>query len=199
MNHYDWRRARRSFWTRSGRWASGTIRSSGRSRPLRSFARGGAKQSFGEENVIAHQVGLLAGGSSRSLQSGTTARANTVTARTGSTRSRLNRPSCTPRMLRTMPRAPRSTAYGIRRSCTFTLPTKTRSSSTWKRRWRASAAKRRLKWSPEAMLCHESQLQYAHRPTLASEEFRAMTAAGSVFVRSLVGADTGNDIMEHLS
>ena len=51
----------------------------------------------------------------------------------------------------------------------------------------------------EAMLCHESQLQYAHRPTLASEEFPRYDCRRFGLVRSLVGADTGNDIMEHLS
>ena len=50
----------------------------------------------------------------------------------------------------------------------------------------------------EAMLCHESQLQYAHRPTLASEEFPRYDCRRFGLVRSLVGADTGNDIMEHL-
>ena len=48
------------------------------------------------------------------------------------------------------------------------------------------------------MLCHESQLQYAHRPTLASEEFPRYDCRRFGLVRSLVGADTGNDIMEHL-
>ena len=56
-----------------------------------------------------------------------------------------------------------------------------------------------FKVASEAMLCHESQLQYAHRLTLASEEFPRYDCRRFGLVRSLVGADTGNDIMEHLS
>lgn len=49
-----------------------------------------------------------------------------------------------------------------------------------------------------AMLRHESQLQYDHRPTLVSEEFPRYDCRRFGLVRSLVGADTGNDIMENL-
>lgn len=51
----------------------------------------------------------------------------------------------------------------------------------------------------EAMLYHESQLQYPHRPTLASEGFPRYDCRRFGLVRSLVGEDTGNDIMEHLN
>lgn len=63
----------------------------------------------------------------------------------------------------------------------------------------------------EAMLLHESQLQYAHRPMLEVtipadatkeereelEKFQRYDCRRFGLVRSTVGADTGNDIMEH--
>ena len=51
----------------------------------------------------------------------------------------------------------------------------------------------------DAMLCHESQLQYAHRPMLENADYPRYDCRQFGLVRSLVGEDTGNDIMEHLS
>lgn len=50
----------------------------------------------------------------------------------------------------------------------------------------------------EAMLCHESQLQYPHRPQLENEDFPRYDCRAFGLVRSLVGEDTGNDFMEHI-
>ena len=61
------------------------------------------------------------------------------------------------------------------------------------------------------MLCHETQLQYAHRPMLAVEipegatenernekmKFARYDCRRFGLVRSLVGADSGNDILEN--
>ena len=49
----------------------------------------------------------------------------------------------------------------------------------------------------EAMECHKSQLQYAHRPQLEHEKYTRYDCRRFGLVRSVVGADTGNDIMEH--
>lgn len=51
----------------------------------------------------------------------------------------------------------------------------------------------------DAMQYHLSQLQYAHRPTLTSEDFPRYDCRVFGLVRSTVGIDTGNDIMEHIS
>lgn len=48
-----------------------------------------------------------------------------------------------------------------------------------------------------AMLCHESQLQYDHRPQLDNPEFPRYDCRQFGLVRTTVGVDTGNDIMEH--
>ena len=52
----------------------------------------------------------------------------------------------------------------------------------------------------EAMMFHESQLIYAHRPTLYTddENFWRYDCRKFGLVRTMVGADTGNDIMEHI-
>ena len=68
-----------------------------------------------------------------------------------------------------------------------------------------------LEVAQEAMLCHETQLQYAHRPMLAVEipegatedernekmKFARYDCRRFGLVRSLVGADSGNDILEN--
>ena len=50
-----------------------------------------------------------------------------------------------------------------------------------------------------AMMYHESQLVYDHRPTLYSEDFPRYDCRRFGLVRTRVGVDTGNDIMEHLN
>ena len=50
-----------------------------------------------------------------------------------------------------------------------------------------------------AMQCHESQLVYAHRPQLESEDFPRYDCRRFGLVRTLVGPDTGSDILEHLT
>lgn len=50
----------------------------------------------------------------------------------------------------------------------------------------------------QAMLCHECQLQYAHRPQLENEDFPRYDCRRFGLVRTTVGTDTGIDIMEHL-
>ncbi len=51
----------------------------------------------------------------------------------------------------------------------------------------------------EAMMYHESQLVYKHRPTLDSIELPRYDCRRFGLVRTTVGLDTGNDIMEHIS
>ena len=52
----------------------------------------------------------------------------------------------------------------------------------------------------DAMLFHLSQLQYAHRPTTDTdnEDFARYDCRRFGLVRTLVGLDTGNDIMENV-
>ena len=49
----------------------------------------------------------------------------------------------------------------------------------------------------DAMEWHKSQMIYLHRPTLDSKEFPRYDCRVFGLVRSLVGPDTGNDIMEN--
>ena len=51
----------------------------------------------------------------------------------------------------------------------------------------------------DAMLCHVSQLEWFTGPILESSELPRYDCRKFGLVRSLVGADTGNDIMEHLN
>ena len=52
----------------------------------------------------------------------------------------------------------------------------------------------------EAMMFHESQLQYAHRPFIVAPDPKMYRYDCRCFglVRTTVGTDTGNDIMEHI-
>ena len=50
----------------------------------------------------------------------------------------------------------------------------------------------------DAMLCHESQLVYSHRPQLDDPEFPRYDCRVFGLYRSTVGPDTGNDPMEHI-
>ncbi|MBR6115509.1 MAG: PIG-L family deacetylase [Oscillospiraceae bacterium] len=50
----------------------------------------------------------------------------------------------------------------------------------------------------DAMECHQSQLQYEHRPMLYDKDYPYYDCTCFGLVRSLVGEDTGNDIMEHI-
>ena len=49
----------------------------------------------------------------------------------------------------------------------------------------------------DAMQYHVSQLQYLHRPTLDDPEFPRYDCLKFGLVRTTVGYDTGNDIMEN--
>ena len=49
-----------------------------------------------------------------------------------------------------------------------------------------------------AMQCHKSQLQYDHKPMLAEKKFPRYDCRVWGLVRTLVGEDTGNDIMENV-
>lgn len=51
----------------------------------------------------------------------------------------------------------------------------------------------------DAMMYHESQLVYDHRPNLYSVDFPRYDCRCFGLVRTRVGVDTGNDIMEHLN
>ncbi len=51
----------------------------------------------------------------------------------------------------------------------------------------------------DAMQFHKSQLRYEHRPQLDNEDFPRYDCRIFGLVRSTVGEDTGNDIMEHTS
>ena len=50
----------------------------------------------------------------------------------------------------------------------------------------------------DAMQCHKSQLQYDHKPMLAEKKFPRYDCRVWGLVRTLVGEDTGNDIMENV-
>ena len=51
----------------------------------------------------------------------------------------------------------------------------------------------------EAMMYHQSQLQYAHRPQKESQEFPRYDCRRFGLVRSTVGEDTAGDIMENVT
>ena len=50
----------------------------------------------------------------------------------------------------------------------------------------------------DAMQCHKSQLQYDHKPMLADKKYPRYDCRVWGLIRTLVGEDTGNDIMENV-